>query len=178
MKKAVILGGARCLWEDLAALGKWRQDAATFAVNMAGLHYEERIDHWVTLHPEKFCKDVMPKRLPPLNQDYTVWSHARKHKNVQKTIPDWGGSSGLLAVKVSLTLEFDKIVLAGVPMDPQPHFDRPGEWLDYVSYRRNWIKFKPAMQDRVRSMSGWTKELLGGPDDVWLNGGEAAKTRS
>jgi hypothetical protein len=38
----------------------------------------------------------------------------------------------------------------------------------YESYRKGWERKLPDIKDRVRSMSGWTKELLGKPTKGWL----------
>lgn len=161
---AIILGGAECLWADLDALGKW--DADFIAVNDAGAAFPETIAHWVTLHPEKL-KDWKAARTG--NADYQVHSHKRRAGCGPVTLhTDWGGSSGLLAVQVAISLGYQRIVLCGVPMDGRAHFHRPGEWPDCMHYRRHWLRRLDQFSMFTRSMSGWTRELLHAPDDAWL----------
>ena len=57
MIRALVLGGASCLWKDLQALGEMldgRWPYMVLAVNDSGWAYRFPIDHWVSLHCEKF----------------------------------------------------------------------------------------------------------------------------
>ena len=58
---------------------------------------------------------------------------------------------------------------AGVPLTREAeHYDKPGLWRDAGNYRKGWVEHATTMNGRVRSMSGWTAELLGQPDAAWL----------
>lgn len=80
------------------------------------------------------------------------------------------GSSGHFALKVALQdLGFDKAVLCGIPMNAEGrHFFNPRPWKVAHAYQQAWVDTLPLIKDRVRSMSGWTAELLGKPDAEWL----------
>ena len=81
----------------------------------------------------------------------------------------WGGSSGLLATRVAVAdLNSPKVVLCGVPQDDRAHFDRPGKWRHADSFVESWEAIVPRIRDRVRSMSGWTREVFGAPTREWL----------
>lgn len=163
---AIVLGGAETVWEDFAALG---MDGCVFAVNAAIPAHTGRIEHACTLHAENLGRWCRDRERAGRNMDFDRWTHKAKTGcgpvNVRS---DWGGSSGLFAVKIARELGFERIVLCGVPMDARLHFDRPGEWPDCHHYRRHWLRMKDEISPFVRSMSGWTRELLGSPDDAWL----------
>jgi hypothetical protein len=78
---------------------------------------------------------------------------------------DWGGSSGLFAIKIARLLAYDNIILAGIPMESdQAHFfNKSQEWLDAEKYRKAWISREAEIKPFVSSCSGWTRRLLGGP---------------
>lgn len=79
------------------------------------------------------------------------------------------GSSGLYAVKLLMDRGFRKVVLAGVPMDAAGgHFFDPAEWGEVSSFWQVWLEQLPRLEDKVKSMSGRTRELLGAPDMHWL----------
>ena len=80
-----------------------------------------------------------------------------------------GGSSGLLAT-LAARLKGYKVILAGVPMDRhRGHYDQAGEWSDAEALRKVWKKEAPKWAGSVRSLSGWTAELLGEPSAAWVN---------
>lgn len=86
----------------------------------------------------------------------------------------WLGTSGLYAVQIaSEELGFDGVILAGCPMDAEAGTLVPEHSLmtdaDRVNrYRPEWDLALPTIGARTRSMSGWTRELLGAPDVEWL----------
>jgi len=74
------------------------------------------------------------------------------------------GSSGLFGVKVALAdFGFDQAVLCGIPMDTRPHFTDGDQWHQALRFRPRWQALSPALRDRIRSMSGWTREWFGAP---------------
>lgn len=181
---ALVLGSARELWADLAGLGPWATSVpVVLAVNDAGWIYQGRIDHWVTLHPEHLenwrrRRHVTVGGLP---DDYQTWGPRNKRDAaVDHYVGHWGpGSSSFFAVKIALEdLGCDRAVLAGVPMAPGAYADpSAGSWgtegwpLDEVRiHREGWEHHKDRLIGRVRSCSGWTRDLLGAPDVMFLQG--------
>jgi hypothetical protein len=82
---------------------------------------------------------------------------------------DCSASSGGYAAKVALDDGFDRVVLAGVPMETgASHFTRAKPWLQRDSFTIGFEKSVPFFAGRVRSISGWTAEILGRPDPEWL----------
>ena len=82
------------------------------------------------------------------------------YSNELRTIQYYSGSSALLGVKVGFRLGYRKMILCGVPLLDEK----------YIGYRRGWLFVMDLIKDNVRSMSGWTKQIFGEPDEEWLNG--------
>lgn len=171
MKTCLILGGASSVWNDAAAaLDLFRPDVTVTVNDMLGA-WLGRIDLFCTLHPEKAEKWLRQRRLTGANMDFETWAHARKpgSPKIDHTTPDWGGSSGLFAVKVALECGCDRIVLAGVPMSADGgHFFDAAPWSEANAYHKAWLTHQSEIAPYVRSMSGWTADLLGRPDASWL----------
>lgn len=88
----------------------------------------------------------------------------------------WSGSSGLFAAQVALSeMGARGVVLCGVPLDSdRAHFFNRDPWTDAEVFRRGFEAARPVIRETVRSMSGWTRDLLGAPDAQWLNDRAAA----
>lgn len=175
---ALILGGARCLHDDVAAARALFSPDLLIATNNAGRDWPEPIDHWVSFHGEKLAGWIEARRVAGLQPAGRIWTamHRRPVVGLQTSVaPNWGGSSGLLAVTVALVeLGCERVVLAGVPLDKrQAHFDDTKPWTEASKYRTAWMKHLPEMRDRVRSMSGWTAEKLGTVTAEWLGSATA-----
>lgn len=86
----------------------------------------------------------------------------------------WQGTSGLYAVQIALEeLKFDGVILAGCPIDADAGTLAPEHSLmtdaDRVErYRPEWRLAMPSIGARTRSMSGWTRAILGAPTKEWL----------
>lgn len=176
MQVAAVLGGARSVWEDLDRLKAICQPDVIIATNDAGAAYTGEVHYWATLHYEKlqeWQKLRKERGLPPAHH---LWVHdeARLPRgqpdNFEGRLPDLGGSSGLFACQVGRALGLERIVLCGVPMDEdQCHFFDHKKWEYAGRYRQAWTRHKAEFAPYVRSMSGWTAEILGKPNEVWLN---------
>ena len=84
----------------------------------------------------------------------------------------WHGSTALFAVLTSLAMEYERIVLAGAPLDLKGHWhDLPGVtgpgWTGQTYMA--WLDFAVTPDSsKVRSMSGYTAQILGRPTKEWL----------
>lgn len=174
MTRAVILGGAACVWDDLSGVERlvgepWPD--LVIAVNDAGAAYPGRLHHWVSLHPDKFPPWECERQRRGLNVDYETWAHqSLSYAPVTHALPLRGsGSSGFHAVRVAQELGCERVVLCGVPMNADPHFHNGVAWNDVKRYLPAWEHYKHEFSN-VRSMSGHTRELLGAPTAAWLRG--------
>lgn len=200
---ALVLGGAKCVWRDLAALETmighpW--SGQVLAVNDVGCVWSRPLHHWVTLHPEKLHatpgrrRYKEPPRIPggwvekraelghaPVTN---IWTSRLVNQRTAGETPQYlqlrgwqSGSSSLLAVGVAYQLGCQRVVLAGVPMEDQPHFEQSvvhhpsTQWTAWRSHRRAWEQMHHRLLERTRSMSGWTRATLGAPSFDWLERG-------
>lgn len=175
MTIALVLGGAQCLHEDIAAAQLLFKPDIIVAVKDIGITWP-KVDHWVTYHPERLPKELAERRKLGLPDPGQIWAHRAPSKSginlPIKEMSTKGGSSGLMGTEVALVVA-SKAVLCGIPLDPkQVHYKRPkkGGWPPATMYRLAWKAVHPKLKDRVRSMSGWTKEFLGAPTPEWLQG--------
>lgn len=179
-KNLIIVGSGAGVWEELAEAQKMMPAHHIMAVNFAmfGLETLNRnhmdrtqgqpyVQHWVSLVPEYFA-------FKPRHGSGTT-THCRKpgpHIDyVHEDLMSQGGSGGEWAIHIALKLGYKKIILVGIPIDHRGRFyDAPGsiQYYGNGAARSIWIKNKELFKD-VRSMSGWTAELLGKPTVEWIN---------
>lgn len=171
MTTCIVLGGAACVWDDLETYTGPCDGVA--ACNAIGAEYGNRLDAWVSLHPEHLLQ-FAAARVQRLLRPAPLYSHrqpvpaSRGHIDVLTDIRFPGhadsGGSGLFAVKVALVdLGFDRVVLCGIPLDDAPHFDgKPSPTIP--QNRAAWEAIPTEYKARMRSMSGWTREHMGAPD--------------
>lgn len=173
--RALVLGGAKSVFEDeLAARDLGFHPDIIVATNHAGRDRPGRVDHWVSFHKELFPLWLKERRAKGEPDPGALWTCSPGPAPEGLDLPlrraaNWRGSSGLLAVTVALDLGASHIVLCGVPLRKEgEHYDKPGMWRDAGNYRGGWVSNASAMAGKVKSMGGWTAELLGEPGPVWL----------
>lgn len=174
MTVALVLGGAQCLHDDVKAALQLFTPDIIMAVKDIGITWP-KVDYWATLHPERLPKELAQRRAANLPDPKAIYTYkglaAAQGLGIEiRHLATKGGSSGLLGTEAAL-LVADKAVLVGIPLDPkQVHYRRPkkGGWPPATMYRQAWKAVYPQLKGRVRSMSGWTKELLGAPTLEWL----------
>lgn len=184
---AVVLGGARCIWDDCAKIDFAKVEV--IAVNDMIMHHKGRVHHGVSLHPEEA---PLWRQLRWTNQceESHVTTHSHRLPENNDNLPPqefktrcgldylWvieggrGGSSGLFAAMIGLALGYDKIVLAGIPLDGTGHFfDPPGKVVNQFlggNIKEEWLNANANyFKGRVKSLSGQTKDWLGYPPDKW-----------
>lgn len=172
----IVLGSAKDALAEFERAQAMAPDAPVVCVNDALRTCPAPALAFATLHPEKRRRFLDGVALEGVRlfanerpaYDSTPW----------EIVPEkWGGTSGLYAVQIALgELGFAGSIVAGVPIDhkagttyarhPQKQWASGNE----ARYRRGWTKALPAIGARVRSMSGWTQEILGAPSRAWLEG--------
>lgn len=177
MLRALVLGDAATVRAEAAvALAMFEPDAIC-ATNNIGIDWECRLDYWCTLHPEP-CPNwpgivvALQRRLAAGRNRPQIWSH-KPATGIDRHTPDWKGSTGLLCVKALREEDFGRIVTAGVPMSADGgHYYNEHGWAQAPRYHDGWRAHLKEVAPFVRSMGGWTQELLGAPTPGWLAGGE------
>lgn len=171
MKVALCVGGAACVWDDLAALerlvgGAW--PGPIIACNDIGTLLPD-LDHWATLHAAKLPQWRQARAENGHPSHYETWS-CENRTSVDHHWDHWTkGSSGFYELGVALEgLGRDRAILAGIPMDAGKHAFRQTPWNAYRIYTRTWSDSAEGLRGRVASMSGWTRELFGAPTREFL----------
>lgn len=182
MKRALVIGCSSNVWEEVEKAQDLCLFDSVYCVKIAGIHWRGGRFTWPTLHPE-FMDDYEKQRaalgyhcdyeiVAPLSGE--VGMHGQKGRIARRVSYRYPGmnssaSSGGYAAKIALEDGFDRVVLAGVPMDADAgHFTRKRKWEQRDSFTRGFMDSVPHFAGRVRSMSGWTAELFGTPDAAWL----------
>jgi hypothetical protein len=172
----VILGGASCLWDDLAQV---KGNPTYMAINETGCFARKNISHWATKHPSFlphylgwYKEYYFPTNTE--NKDFNFFAHVFKphiHTHAPKDAENiWQfinekGSSGLFAVHVGLALGYNPIWLTGIPLEPMGNLCDP-PWIEpftYDQYQKFWEIAAERFGGRVKSFSGFTRKLLGAP---------------
>lgn len=184
LKTALVVGCAANVWQEVLEAQSLTVFHAVYCVKMAGVHWPGTFKVWATLHPEWMDDYEAQRRALALPNGYEIVAplpgevgvHGNKGNIARRVSYRWPGmnasaSSGIYAAKVALEDGYDRVVLAGVPMQQDGgHFTRGRPWLQVDSFIPGLELALPHLKEKVRSMSGRTKELLGAPDPAWLNG--------
>lgn len=137
-------------------------------INYTGDYFPRPFQHWVSLHP-----DIIAAGRPYKAWNFTAHSN-RRHKGIDKVwnYETYGSDSGLFACHVALKLGYDKIILCGIPLDSSRKFfemkEMPNHQFDTTVNLQIWRSEVPVFENKIRSMSGNTKEMLGAPTKEWL----------
>ncbi|MFA5379754.1 MAG: hypothetical protein WC455_28605 [Dehalococcoidia bacterium] len=185
---AVVLGSARCIWDDLSRIDFDKVEV--IAVNDMIMHYKGELHHAVSLHPEEpplwrqlrwtnGCHAgghiyTHSHRLPENNDHLPPYEFKTRHALDFLWVLEGGrsGSSGLFACMVGLAMGYERIILAGIPIDGTGHFfDPPGKVVNQFLGMNITLEWDNAnrkyFKGRVKSLSGRTKEWLGEPPTEW-----------
>jgi hypothetical protein len=131
--------------------------------------FPERIDHAVSLHPDKLKLWLPRRKANGFNDPPKVWAHRNYEGAVTHWTRDWSGSTGLFCVKIARENGFTHIVTCGVHMDIESnHFVRKQPWHHALGFRRAWTARTPELRPYLRSMGGWTQQEFGAPTVEWL----------
>lgn len=168
MKLLVVCGSAPCLKEDLETLGELYRGKVDFMA--VGLDVAMRPVAWKYIATGHFEDIQFIHQYAALHnlKGYKLIHHNKQlGVDIIEPLENWvGGSSALLGVVAALKLGYNKIVLCGCPM-AGPNPGHPGA--DYSMFQDRWVKEAVGISPHVRSMSGFTKDLLGSPEGEWLN---------
>lgn len=184
MAKALVVGCAANVWREVDEAQSIGSFDRVYCVKLAGVHWAEGYFIWCTLHPEFMDKYESERRDLGMSGEYEivapleneVGGHGKKGRIARRVSYRYKGmnasaSSGIYAAKVALDDGFNRVVLAGVPLQQDGgHFTRGKPWMQVDSFTGGFEQSVPHMKGKVRSMSGLTRDVLGYPDKEWLNG--------
>lgn len=181
-RTALICGSAPCLLQDLEEALKNRPDAVIFAINDAAAYVHA--DFLVTLHPEK--GEIFKNKSQ--NAEAPLFTGAKPSKQWHTYPADYwfsnaasGATSAYSAVQIARKLKFCEIILCGCPMqggdgyiDGSKHNESLGMGVRVGhagpkhavtrAHKTNLDEYARTEDcSMVSSMSGYTKQLFGGP---------------
>jgi hypothetical protein len=178
MRICLVLGSALCLWDDVEAALSLGPVDGVVAAKGAGVVWKGPLDAWVTLHPDRFVKDYRARQKHGY-PDVPVMAAHRPHPESKMlnlfleykfTEQKSSGSSGLFAVKVAQHIGFTHQVLCGMPLDKQAgKIGMGARWAGAEGFKRGFKEALPHLTN-TRSMSGWTAQHLGKPDEQFFRG--------
>lgn len=187
-KYLLIVGPAPCAAEDLT-LVEGRHSFDYLAVAHGAVHLPH-IHHLVSCEAD-FVRARNERAQAGLNVDYPSWS-TEAHPGADVVVPDlsypscstsrckgkpdpsdaenmhhYSGGSTLFAVKIGLRLGYEKIVIAGAPMEGR-----------YGAFHKGWLLVKDLLACcPVRGISGFPARFLGEYTEEWLTDGEGVLIR-
>lgn len=176
MKKIlVIVGSAPCVGDDIAAFtSAFGLQPSAYDLMLIGFDSVDKClfpaKYFATYHPTEIQMSQERRAKAGGNTNWTIISHQQHEGLVNIIIPLVGvpsGSSALLGVHAGIQEEYKKIIVCGCPLT-----GKNDKGNDYEVFRKGWEAKLSEIKDYVRSMSGWTKELVGAPTAEWLNGSE------
>lgn len=177
IKSCLVLGSATTLWDDIEKATNLGEYDAVYAAKHAGIYWPGKLDVWATFHPD-WMEDFKKQRAA---QGYSPALETVSHlpnPQITRVVKDYllpgmpnSGASGFFAVALALKDGYNRVVLCGIPMTRNTgRIDGRVVWESAVTYQTRVLPALSGIKDRVRSMSGWTREKLGSPTSEWLLG--------
>lgn len=188
----LITGDGNSLIEDVTEFESWNIPHDLYCVNRSLLFFQRQVDHWAAIDSEEstwFVENVntaVEPEKPILRHTigwfpgaYDVfWEQDFPFENeMQRRI--WIGNSGYFAVLTALHMGYDKIALAGMPLNHEPHWyedknEPPPQWAGLAFSQ--WIDFKIGRPEAQKVKAIVTNEpsysgfILGKATREWING--------
>lgn len=189
MRTLIVCGSAPCLFDDYNNVSPWDDvmlvNGACTALSVA--------EHMLAGHTDKAEAFVAARRktfpeAKPIRVHATMTDkHLAEAKVLFPSVTDWhskdmctGATSVAKGVRIGFKLGYDRVVICGAPMDGSGYFKGeapvghdchrigdPEKQAHRVmeGYRRKFKKLaETEFKGRVFSMSGFTRQVLGGPE--------------
>jgi hypothetical protein len=179
-KSLIVIGTAPCVYHDLALITGTHDRMATSTI---GLQLDN-LTHWAELHTEIIPHFAHIRKVSSYFSDrpFIHAHHFQRERDASKEMCDryidvyWHCypltcGSGLFGVEIGIAMGYEQIICAGMPLDDTGSVagkhTKYRFTSDYVREQHEaWESFAeiPEFKKRVRSVSGFTKELFGPPD--------------
>jgi hypothetical protein len=162
-----IIGRAPCWAMDFFSLQSFiSKDKMDIMVIGKDCEYAGHIDFFATYHPADIPVYKAKRKLAGQNTDYKIVCHVNEKDKPVDLLFRYehpSGSSALLGTQAAIYSGYKKIVLCGCPLEGVNEQN-----YSYTSFQKGWVKHKAELEDKVRSMSGWTAKFLGKCDEEWI----------
>jgi len=118
-------------------------------------------------------KDILRHTIGYIPLGFDVWwerNYAFTNDNQRRLFI---GNTGYFATLTALFMGYEKIILAGMPLNCDPHFYDPEgatgpSWYPHTYMQWMDFKTKNPNADRVRSMSGYSAFIVGQATEAWV----------
>lgn len=141
-----------------AALRRYAEEFPRFdvaAVNAGGLFWEGPLKLWASYHSNKMPTYAFTRLSAKFPMDGITYVFDEPSEMENYVRAPFNGTSSMLAAWAGVLMDYPSIVLVGVELNEAP----------YAAYRQGWQEFaRTSDAHRVKSLSGWTAELLGKPE--------------
>ena len=184
----LITGDGGTMPDEVREFESWGIPHDLYCVNRSMLFFERQVDHWCAIDVEEsvwFTQNVNPKiqdskqivrhTIGEGSYAYDVyWEMVGDVQNeYQRRVLT--GNSGYFAVLTALEMGYEKLVLAGVPLDMNPCWyesdDEEGpNWNGWCYTQWMDFKIKSSRAAQVKSLGGYTEFILGKATKEWVNG--------
>ena len=176
--------------EDVKEFESWEIPHDLFCVNRSLIFFERQVDHWAAVDTEEgmwFSQNLNSKVQPdkrilrhtigwfPEAYDCFWEMNFKPESEYQRRI--FIGNTGYFAVLVAMAMDYQRLVIAGMPLNHSRHWydkDDPEEVVNWtgITYTQ-WMDFKMKHPeaDKVRSMSGYSGFILGKASKEWASSG-------
>lgn len=168
------MGTAWCVWDDMEYLMAQGVSGHLMAINYAALHSKWPIDHMASYHPEMIGVTLAAREFNKRGGESHIHGHSHKagpRVDIVWPLDNGGGTSGMFAVQVAHLMGYERIILAGVPLDNKGRFYDHPSWQDVIenydgyAIELVWQRCVIAideLKNKIRSVSGKTKDMFGG----------------
>jgi hypothetical protein len=183
----LITGDGNTLKDDVREFESWGLPHDLYCTNRSLLFFERQIDHWAAIDIEESCwfsqnvnqkvepdKPILRHTIGECPVAYDIWwemDYAWEN-DFQRRV--FVGNTGYFAILTALNMGYEKVVLAGMPIDGNPHWYEPEEkegpnW-NGLTYRQ-WMDFKMKHEKagQVKSLSGYSAFILGHATKEWAD---------
>lgn len=159
LRKIVLLGSGRCVWDDYSQV---KENHDVLAVNDVGMHCPI-LTHWYS-NDAKMLGCWVKARRPEYQGSFKL--HTNRNGCPDAIIhEDLGnmGNSGSAALRLVFKLGYDGVIVCGVPLDNSGHYFDPLDKFsnyDNSSELDEWCRAVLPFKGRVFSLSGNTKKII------------------
>ncbi len=188
----LITGDGHTLAKDVKEFKSWGIPYDLYCTNRSLIFFDQQVDHWAALDVEEsvwFAQYLNPKVEPNKRiHRHTIGDIVGGYDLCWEQVNDWKheaskrffiGNTAYFAVLTSLYMGYEKIIVAGCPLDNKPHFyessDMVGpEWTGMMYC--NWMDFKMKHKQaaQVKSMGEYSAFILGTATKDWATGGNGS----
>jgi hypothetical protein len=180
----LLTGDGECLQEDVKRFESWNVPHDLFCCNRSILYFQRPVQHWGAVDAEesawlsefynpahgRFLRHV----IGACKVGYDIFWAINTPCETEFGRRLWIGNSGYFGMLCCLAMGYKKVVLAGMPLDRNRHwYDPEGVegpnwasdtytiWMDYKMQKRE--------AERVRSLSGYSKFIMGEATKEWAS---------